>query len=699
MRYWQVLVSFWYVFSLGLVFSQEQKRDLRLDNAASPGASVPSTVAIPPPGFSVPRGYALIVGVSQYKNLAPQFQLQFTQRDAESIYSVLISQSGGSFRAQNVHKLIGTEATLSNLRRELEEWLPSVAQVDDTVLIYFAGHGFIFGGEGYLGPYDLQPGNIADTGYPMNVLGRVVGGKIKAKNKVIITDACHSGAITPGADSQTVSSSLLNLNRSVFSLTASRDREQSFESPDWGGGHGIFTYYVVKGLEGEADENRDARVTADELAEYVHRNVRDATGGRQNPTSERGSFDPNLLLAFVPRNQLVRADAVAKLEYGTLIFEVNMDGTEVFVDGESKGVVNKGTPLKLPGLRPGVHSIKGVRMGYEPDGPREEMVYPGQESTVSLKILIPKRRNKAALDEFEKGLENYNKGYAENYKKAVAAFEKSLALAPDYSQAALYLGRTYNALFEEAKAQLYFRKAIEIDPDYIEARISYGGMLLDIGDVDEAIRQLNAAVQRDPRHATALYLLAQAFRMKDSYKESIEAAQKAIQINPKNAESYFWLAESLRMSGSYEKAKNNYQEYLRLSDFESKLAGKMNYYVLGFLVGMGKKKRAAQEDIWKDLRSLAYFGIGDCERLLRHPDPAIENYLKSLSFDPEDPQVHYGLGLALYLKAEITQTATTLPDARKHFQAMITLNPDLAQAGKARKYLAAIDATLQSIKQ
>jgi tetratricopeptide (TPR) repeat protein len=699
MQYLRSLLLFVICLSLDPSFAQENKRDLRLDNSTAPEPSIPTNPAVSPPAFQVPRGYALIVGVSSYKNLAAKFQLQFTERDAESIYSVLISQSGGSFRAQNVHRLLGTEATLVNLQKELEEWLPSVAQEDDTVLIYFAGHGFIFGGEGYLGPYDLHPDNIPGTGYSMARLGKLIGGKIKAKNKVMITDACHSGAITPGADSQTVTSSLLNMNRSLFSLTASRDREQSFESPEFGGGHGVFTYYVVKGLEGEADENRDGKVTADELAEYAHRNVRDATGGRQNPTSERGSFDPNLLLAFIPRDHMVNKDALAKLEYGTLIFESNMDGVEVFVDGESKGVVNKGTPLRLPGLRPGLHNIKGQRMGYEPDGPREEMVYPSQESTVSLKILIPKRRNKAASDELEKGVDLYNKGYKENYQKAANHFEKALSLAPDYSQAALYLGRTYNALFEEEKAQKYFSKAIAIDPDYVEARVSYGGMLLDIGDVDEAIRQLNAAVQREPRHPTALYLQAQAFRMKDSYKESIEAAQKAIQANPKNAEAYFWLAESQRMSGKYEKAINNYQDYLRLSDFESKLAGKMNYYVLGFLVGMGKKKRAAQEDIWKDLRSLAYFGIGDSERLLRHPDPSIENYLKSLSFDPEDPQVHYGLGLSLYMKAEITQTAATLPDARKHFQTMLTINPNLAQADKARKYLDTIDATLKSVKQ
>ena len=70
----------------------------------------------------------------------------------------------------------------------------------------------------------------------------------------------------------------------------------------WGGGHGIFTYYVGKGMEGAADENRNGIVTADELSEYVRVNVRQATGGQQNPTSDRGSFDSDMLLAYVPSN-------------------------------------------------------------------------------------------------------------------------------------------------------------------------------------------------------------------------------------------------------------------------------------------------------------------------------------------------------------------------------------------------------------
>ena len=102
------------------------------------------------PRAGVPRGYAVIVGVAQYQNLDASKQLQFPESDAESMYRVLINREGGSFPAENVHFLKGSQATLANLRRELEEWLPSVAQPADRVVVYFAGHGFVQNGKGYL---------------------------------------------------------------------------------------------------------------------------------------------------------------------------------------------------------------------------------------------------------------------------------------------------------------------------------------------------------------------------------------------------------------------------------------------------------------------------------------------------------------------------------------------------------------------
>lgn len=161
--------------------------------------------------------------------------------------SILISPEGGNFHWENVHKLIGAKATLANLRHELEKWLPSVTRDDDRVLVYFAGHGFISQVKAYLAPYDLNVSDIAQSGYPMDALGSVFANKVKANWKVLMTDACHSGAIKLDTDAQAINHSLLDLSRSLISLTASRDREQSLETPELEGGHGVFTYSWWRG--------------------------------------------------------------------------------------------------------------------------------------------------------------------------------------------------------------------------------------------------------------------------------------------------------------------------------------------------------------------------------------------------------------------------------------------------------------------
>jgi tetratricopeptide (TPR) repeat protein len=658
-----------------------QQRDLKLEKLEEP--------ALPPNAPA--HSYAVIIGVSQYPNLPANLQLRFSERDAQSIYTTLISPEGGNFKAENVKVLTGAKATLAAIRREIGTWLPSVAQGDDRVVIYFAGHGFLYQGKGYLAPYDFRSDQITASGYPMDELGAAIGAKIHAKWKILLTDACHSGAISP-EDTASLNHTLSTLNQSLFSLTASRDRERSFESAELEGGHGVFTYYVVKGLEGEADTSHDGKVTADELAEYVHTQVREATQGQQNPTSDRGSFDPEMWLSYTPANASP-ATAPAP-QFGSLTFTVNMDGVEVFVDGKSIGVVTKGKPFTVPGLAPGQHTVKGVRQGYEPDGPREETVYPGTESTVNIKILIPRRRDKPAEEALDKGLQYYQKGYDQNYKKAAEQFEKALQLDPTYSQAAYYLGLTYNALFDETKAQQYFQQALAIDPDYLEARASYAGMLLDIGDVDEALRQIDTVLARQPDHAAALTMLAQAYRFKALYAQSMEAARKAIRLTPQNAEPHLWLGDSLRLSGQWADARAEYDRYLKLSDFDSKLAGQLNYYVLGSLFGMGRRKHAAQEDIWKELRSLAYFGICDCQYQSKQYDSAIGFCQKSLAYYSQDPWAHFDLGLAYMHQAVAADSAVGLDPALKHFQQVLAIDPNLEQAPMARQNIANIQKAL-----
>ena len=110
---------------------------------------------------------------------------------------------------------------------------------------------------------------------------------------VVFLDSCYSGA----AGGRTFSSKKtraghvddLFLERLARSkgraiLTASRPAEVSIELPELG--HGIFTYYLVQGLKGAGDLNRDGIVTLQELYEYVEQEVTKksrAVGGNQHP--------------------------------------------------------------------------------------------------------------------------------------------------------------------------------------------------------------------------------------------------------------------------------------------------------------------------------------------------------------------------------------------------------------------------------
>ena len=116
--------------------------------------------------------------------------------------------------------------------------------------------------------------------------------------------------------------------------------------------------------------------------------------------------------------------------------------------------------------------------------------------------------------------------------------------------------------------------------------------------------------------------------------------------------------------------------------------------MLGSLFGMGKRKRAARRDIWKDLRSLAYFGLCDCERLLANLDSAIGYCQRSLAYNQTDPYAHFALGVAYMRKANATNSLAELDPALKHLNAVVSINPDLEQAVLARKNIAVIQQAL-----
>ena len=665
-----------------------QGRDLKLE--ARP------TVAPKPEQVTVPRGFGLIIGVGKYANLGPDLHLQYSEADAESIHDVLISKEGGNFAPEDVRKFVGRDATLENIRRAIEEWLPSVAKENDRVVIFFAGHGFLDEkGRGYFAPYDVDMDRLAQTAYPMDQFGRIVSSAIKAKWKVLFADACHSGAITPEMIER-VNATVASSSRDLLALTASRKRESSFEDKELG--HGVFSWFLVQGLKGYADRDQDGRVTADELIDYVRFNVREHTtkrGAQQTPI-ENQDFDPELILAFNP-SRLKEGERSGR--DGTLVVESNRDGVEFLLDGASRGVLSKGKPMTIPGVPPGPHTVQGVKQGFYPDGPREILVYPGRETTVRLRIQFAKVEKKASLQQFEEARKLYEKGREQDCRKAVEILKKVLADSPDFSQAALYLGRTYQVLYDTEAALEMHKRAIDIDPDYVEARLSYSAMLLDLQNTDEAIRQARQVLARQPDNSMALSHLAHAYRLAEAFDLSEQHARQAIEKDKSNSQAHLWLAEALRYARRFDEAKANYLRFLQLTDFEAKFHEKVAFYFLSTpFTGIFAKKRPTQLAVFRDQRNLAHFGLCVSEQMTGNLNLAAKHCRQALQYDPSDAFSYYHLGWIALDKYNLTGGCDSLFNARDCYRKVISINPELDESEKAKQYLTRIDTVLPKLQ-
>lgn len=197
------------------------------------------------------------------------------------------------------------------MRSALFVWLAQAIE-EDIVIIYFAGHGSPDSPDTssnlFLLAFDTQYENITTTGFPMWDIETALKRFIKAKKAIVIADACHSGGIgesfdiarraNRGLKINTINTGIHSLSKvgdSVCVISASDENQYSQESKDWGGGHGVFTYFLLKGLKGHADFNKDNAVTLGELTSYLSQEVRRATKNAQSPTVA-GRYDPVLAI-------------------------------------------------------------------------------------------------------------------------------------------------------------------------------------------------------------------------------------------------------------------------------------------------------------------------------------------------------------------------------------------------------------------
>lgn len=274
---------------------RQEVRTVVLDRVAV--AAVPA----PAPTRAPRVAHAVIIGVGRYESPAIP-SLRYSVADAEAVYEVLLASGG--FRKEHVLLLTDRSErrpTLRNIKYALGTFLARAAARDDTVIVYFAGHGAPEvdprgverdGLAKYLIPSDADPEDLFSTALPMDDL-QTIFARIEAERVVMFLDACYSGAAggrtfvarrTRAGAVDDLFLERLTRSRGRAIVTAARPAEVSVELPELG--HGIFTYYLTEGLRGAGDLNRDGIVSLQELYEYVEQQVvrkSRAAGGNQHP--------------------------------------------------------------------------------------------------------------------------------------------------------------------------------------------------------------------------------------------------------------------------------------------------------------------------------------------------------------------------------------------------------------------------------
>ena len=610
-----------------------------------------------------------MIGVARYEHLDDARQLQFPESDAEAVYRVLISKEGGAFPAENVRLLKGRDATLANIRRALEEWLPSVAQTEDRVVVYFAGHGFVKQNRGYLAPWDVDPDRLEETAYPMATLGDVLANRVRANWKVLLADACHSGKINAETTGETLERQFNALPSGFLTLSATSGAEQSFEDPNLSTGFGVYTYFIVQAFLGYSDRDPcDGRITADEFVGFVRSNVRRYARERQlsqTPVA-RGDYEPEMLLG-VAAACLNRGDNAPSM-LGTAIVETNLDDVIVYIDGNLVGRVSKDQPLVMPGLPSGMHEFVGEKEGYEPDR-KQIMIAPGQESTVTLRIRYARQIRKQALDLNERGerllftkrssfsLMNalpIERAQSEaDLRDAVRHFEQALAIEPTFAQPAYHLGQVHQLLGDLDASVTFFRRAIAIDSTHIDARTECAAALIERGDPDEGIRELVEALRLDPSNDDAHSMMARAYWDKMAWTQAIDQADRAIAINAANAQAYLWKADAQRQLAAAEKnaarqrqlysdAREGYRQFLDRTNFSSGFVSRLAFHAIG--MGVGSRRHADRHGAYDSLRSAGFLGLCLSEQKVGNPLRARDYCQRALEHTPNDPIGYFLLG-------------------------------------------------------
>jgi peptidoglycan/xylan/chitin deacetylase (PgdA/CDA1 family)/uncharacterized caspase-like protein len=435
----------------------------------------------PPAGPPAPlyrETWAVIIGINDY---AKWPKLSYAVNDATAMQELLVEKYG--FKRENITLLLDRDATRERIMSVVGDTLSDAGKIkrDDRVLVFFAGHGTtraLPSGKsiGYIIPVDADATSFQGQSISMTAF-QDINEAIPAKHVFYIMDACYSGlALVRGgapasSDPRKYLQEITRRQTREMITAGGADQQVADNGP---GGHSIFTWTVLQGLQGKADMNADGYITAAELFTYAAPIISSLSA--QTPAfgnlvgSEGGEF-----VFELPAQTEFLSSVPQQLDEEAQKMNAQLDGIRKSI--AEKRARNLALNKELAAAK---RELKGLGVKKVEDTPAE-------------------KAHQALLQ----GLARFRE---KKYAEALAAFNESYALQPSNAQVANNIGFVYYSTDQPAEALKWYEKTLALDPLRAIAWANIGEAYEKLNREDDALKAYRKFLEIAPNHPSVAYV-------------------------------------------------------------------------------------------------------------------------------------------------------------------------------------------------
>ncbi|MBL7808439.1 MAG: tetratricopeptide repeat protein [Saprospiraceae bacterium] len=611
---------------------------------------------------------AVVVGISNYSNIS---KLRFAHRDAESFASFLRSPAGGGLTENEIRLLTEEKATYAQIVNALY-WLIGESQPNDKAIIYFSGHGDVennIPNMGFLLTYDTPKTNYMLGGISIMNLQTIITTLAVSKQVqvLMIADACRSGnlASSGAAGSQTTALLLAKQFANEVKIMSCGPDELSLENEIWGGGHSVFSFYLINGLKGLADYNEDREITLKEIERFLQDSVEMATRSirSQTPQAEGDArfvvakVDPATAAALKQKNQpppveapvMAKTPALSPQTSDSLVLKLYRDFEKALAKGHL--------------LQPEEGSAYTIYMQIK-DHP----------SIRSFKNLM---RNDLAIslqDDAQKAINDYLSADPREMRKRWALDDSRYQTYPLYlEKAAELLGETHLSYAQVKAKEYYFSglvmrlkgersknqlekdslyrvsrsfqdKVLKLDTTAAYAYNELGLLARRASDNLSSIKYFNQAISFSPNWALPWANLGGSLEELNRREEAEQCGIKAISIDSTFALAHYNLGNLYLGNKNLDKAASHFEKTITYSP---------DYYNAYFNLGLyyyQKENYVQSESLFFEYNRKVpndpdgYQNLGETSIKLGKLTESESFFLKALDMDPNYANAYLGMG-------------------------------------------------------